>query len=310
MMFIEKCKAVMIGHAVGDALGVPVEFCNREMLDENPVTDMMDFGTYPMPKGSWSDDTSMSIAALDAIGEYELNFDRVMQNFGKWYYHSDFTPTGKIFDVGNTCSEAIENYFKLKLPLNQCGLMGDYSNGNGSLMRIHPFVLYTANMPYPVEKRIEIIHTASALTHAHKRSQIGCGIYAFILWELLENPVKESIYRGLSKAKAYYKGEEQLRHYARLFNVGFKGISRDLIRSGGYIVESLEAAVWCLLTTNSYKEAVLRAVNLGYDTDTVGAICGGLAGALYGYTSIPQEWLETLLRRDYIEELCDKAFNK
>ncbi|MGN0804130.1 MAG: ADP-ribosylglycohydrolase family protein [Candidatus Coproplasma sp.] len=310
MMFIEKCKAVVIGHAVGDALGVPVEFSNREMLDNNPVTDMRDFGTYAVPKGSWSDDTSMSIAALDAIGEYGLNFNRVMQNFGRWYYKSEFTPAGKMFDVGNTCSEAIENYFKLKLPLNQCGLNSEYSNGNGSLMRIHPFVLYLVNRSYSIEEKLKIIHIASALTHAHRRSKIGCGIYAVILWELLENPDKESIYVGLSKAKVYYKGEEQLRYYARLFNAGFKDVSRDLIKSGGYIVESLEAAVWCLLTTDSYREAVLKAVNLGYDTDTVGAICGGLAGALYGYEAIPQEWRDTLLKREYIEGLCDKAFNK
>lgn len=306
MGFLGKVKAVVIGHAVGDALGVPVEFASREELDKAPVTDMEGYGTYLVPAGAWSDDTSMSLCTLDVLCKYGLDYDRIMINFGKWYYNDEFTPTGEMFDVGNTCSAAIENYFKQKNTYVMCGLKGERDNGNGSLMRIHPVVLYLANKDMPIEEKIEIVHTMSALTHAHDRSKIGCGIYAFILWELLQNPSFEAMKVGLEKAADFYQGQPELVHYKRLFERMFIITPRNKIKSGGYIVDTLEAAVWCLLTTNRYKDAVLKAVNLGDDTDTVAAVTGGLAGALYGYDAIPKKWCDNLIKREYIENLCEQ----
>ena len=109
-MINDKIKAVMLGHAVGDALGVPVEFCERNELAEKPITDMVGYGTYPYPEGCWSDDTSMSLAALDSLANGKLDFDDIMVKFGEWYYDDEYTPTGEMFDVGNTCSYAIDNY--------------------------------------------------------------------------------------------------------------------------------------------------------------------------------------------------------
>ena len=303
-MDIEKIKAVVIGHAIGDALGVPVEFASREELDNAPVTDMEGYGTYPMPAGSWSDDTSMSLCTLDVLGKYGLDYDRIMENFGKWHYNDEFTPTGEMFDVGNTCSIAIENYVKYKKPYTMCGLNDEMSNGNGSLMRIHPVVLYLADKDMALQEKIEIVHTMSALTHAHERSKIGCGIYAFVLWELLNNPTMFALRDGLSKAEQFYKGQAEPVNYSRLFERTFIITKREDIKSSGYIVDTLEAAVWCLLTTKSYKESVLKEVNLGDDTDTVAAVTGGLAGALYGYDAIPEEWRNNLLKREYIEKMC------
>ena len=304
---LDKIKAVVIGHAVGDALGVPVEFASREELDDAPVTDMEGYGTYPVPAGAWSDDTSMSLCTLEVLGKYGLDYDRIMENFGRWYYNDEFTPTGEMFDVGNTCSIAIENFIKHKKPYTMCGLSNERDNGNGSLMRIHPVVLYLANKDMPIEEKIEIVHTMSALTHSHIRSKIGCGIYAFALWELLKNPSIESLQSGLQKAELFYKGQPELVHSNRLFERAFIITRRKDIKSSGYIVHTLEAAIWCLMTTNSYKEAVLKAVNLGDDTDTVAAITGGLAGALYGYDAIPQEWRDTLIKREYIENFCKQT---
>ena len=303
---IEKIKAVVIGHAIGDALGVPVEFASRTELDNAPVTDMEGYGTYPVPAGAWSDDTSMALCTLDVLGKYGLDYDRIMVNFGKWYYNDEFTPTGEMFDVGNTCSLAIENYVVGKKSYLECGRSGERDNGNGSLMRIHPVVLYLANKDMAIEQKIEIVHTMSALTHAHDRSKIGCGIYAFILWELLQNPTMSAIKDGLSKAERFYKGEIEFVHYRRLFERTFIITPRNAIKSGGYIVDTLEAAVWCLLNTNNYKDAVLKAVNLGDDTDTVAAITGGLAGVLYGYEAIPKDWTDLLIKCKDIEEYCLK----
>ncbi|MBR2971031.1 MAG: ADP-ribosylglycohydrolase family protein [Clostridia bacterium] len=305
--FLDKAKAVVVGHAVADALGVPAEFRTREQLRNDPIRDMVGYGTHNVPLGSWSDDTSMTLCELDGIMGDTISFDVIMDNFVAWLQRGEFTPTGKMFDVGFTCNCAVLNYLSGK-PYYECGLSDERSNGNGSLMRIHPFALFVHRMDGSDAEKIAIIEEGSTLTHAHSRSKIGCGIYSFVLWELLFSPTEQSIRVGLNKARAFYDGEAELSHYARLFDDGFEHLPEAEIKSDGYVVSSLEAAIWCLINTASYKECVLRAVNLGEDTDTVAAIAGGLAGALYGYDEIPLAWRKKLLRLRLIEELCQRAF--
>jgi len=305
---LDRIKSVMLGHAVADALGVPVEFCSREELMDSPVREMLGFGSYPVPAGSWSDDTSMSLCALESLATGTVDFDRIMRNFGSWYYNDEFTPSGEMFDVGNTCSFAIHNYHKQNCTYKECGLTEENSNGNGSLMRIHPFVLYAFYNQMPLTAWEPMIFDASALTHAHERSKLGCGIYAYILMHLLADPNLDAVNTALRRAALHYQDCKEYVHYARLFDPDFIKLDVDKIKSGGYVVSTLEAAVWCLLTTDNYKECVLKAVNLGDDTDTVAAVAGGLAGALYGYDAIPTEWLHTLIKQDYIEDMCERAY--
>ena len=145
---IEKqIKAIMLGHAVGDALGVPVEFESRDKLSKSPVTDMIGYGSYPVPAGAWSDDTSMSLAAMDVLSRGKLDDFDIMTNFVKWLENGAFTPIGKAFDVGHTCLKAIRRFIGLidskEADVIFYGFDGEYDNGNGSLMRIHPFSLMT-----------------------------------------------------------------------------------------------------------------------------------------------------------------------
>ncbi|MGN0469369.1 MAG: ADP-ribosylglycohydrolase family protein [Acutalibacteraceae bacterium] len=304
---LQNIKAVIFGHDVADALGVPVEFTVRNKLDKNPVNEMRGFGTYPYPAGTWSDDTSMTLAALDSLSDGVVDWDDIMIKFGNWLNEGEYTPTGETFDAGRTCIKSVVDYFAHNYKALECGQTNEHSNGNGSLMRILPFVLYCFYNKQS-NNDIELIHKASCLTHAHRRSQIACGIYAEIMWQIIENPIKESVQTGLSKAYEIYSGEDEFKHYSRIFDKDFSKTDRTLIKSSGYVVDTLEAAIWCLLTTDNYSECVLKAVNLGDDTDTVAAVAGGMAGALYGYASIPKEWLDTLARRDYIESLCEKAY--
>jgi len=311
MITLEQIKAVMIGHAIGDALGVPVEFCDREELIENPVIDMRGFGTYPVPAGSWSDDTSMSIAALDSLAKGTVNLDEIMDNFVEWVEEGKYTPTGKSFDIGRTCLQAIRAYLICQ-DTNECGQIGEYSNGNGSLMRIHPFALFAIAKGMTLGKSLDVIREGSIITHAHPRSIYGCGIYSMVLWDILRGADKASIPSTIENASVLFDGiyPEESEHYEWAFYKKLTTKTEDELSGSGYVVNTLEAALWCLLTTNSYKECVLKAVNLGEDTDTVAAIAGGLAGALYGYDSIPQEWKDTLIKREYIESLCEKAYDE
>lgn len=301
-----KIKSCILGHTVADALGVPVEFKKREELDLDPVVDMREYGTYNLPKGYWSDDTSMTLCALDSLANGYVNYGEIMSNFYKWFRDGEYTPAGSMFDIGFTCRQAISNYRFLDTPPLECDGADESSNGNGSLMRILPFVLYHEFADCN-EDLIEFIHKASGLTHTHIRSKIGCGIYALIIRNLLQNPSKESVFKALTDAKSMYSSDSELHHYDRIFADDFANTPRNKIKSSGYVIDTLEAAIWCLLTTDNYKYCVLKAVNLGEDTDTVAAVAGGMAGLLYGYDNIPTEWLKALKRRDYIEAMCKKA---
>ena len=189
-------------------------------------------------------------------------------------------------------------------------------NGNGSLMRIMPACLYCSVMEssgmYSDRDAIDVIHSVGGLTHAHIRSNIACGLYFFMAKYILfrEGSLQERIQEGLTQGFAFYESyladKENLHYYDRLKDLeAFKSLPADKIKSTGYVVDALEAAVWSLITTDSFDQALLKAVNLGDDTDTVGAIAGGLAGLYYGYDSIPEDWLSAIKRREWIEEMCE-----
>lgn len=305
----------IMGLVVGDALGLPVQFSTREEMKDKPVKGMEGYGAFLVPAGSWSDDGSMALATLCSILEKEgVDYEEIMRRFADWHFKGEYTPFGYAYDQGRTCLEAIYSYAKGADP-DHCGQTGERSNGNGSLMRILPVCLYA----YEQEKRgaiteeeaLKKVHKVSALTHAHLRSQMACGIYYFLVKEVLngQGNLQERLQMGMDEAKAYYEKDSanltELAHYGRLFDMeAFREIEEDQVRSSGYVVDSLEAAVWGLLTTDTYKDALLKVVNLGEDTDTIAAIAGGLGALYYGYEGIPTEWVAVVQRRAWIEELC------
>lgn len=306
-----RIYAAVMGHCMGDALGVPVEFVGRDTLSQTPVKDMRAFGTYRQQAGTWSDDTSLSLCLLDSLAR-GVDYTDIMTKFRLWLEDGAYTARGDVFDVGIATRNAITRFAVGKPPF-QCGSSSDYDNGNGSLMRILPLLFYLeANFgPHRTlsEDSLEIIHRVSALTHAHKRSQIGCGIYLSVASQLGQTePLVDSVYRGLEEAFKAYEDraefKEELAHYSRLIDAGFCDLDVSEINSSGYVVDTLEAAIWCLITTQTYKDCVLKAVNLGGDTDTVAAVAGGLAGLHYGADAFPEEWVKVIARSDFIESLC------
>ena len=267
-----KVKDEIIGLLIGDALGVPVEFISRDEIKKNPVTDMRGYGTYNQPEGTWSDDTAMVLATMHSIVKKQgIDYDDIMDRFTKWLFDSKYMQGDKTFDCGITTSTAINNYYFDEIPALESGCSGVRDNGNGSLMRILPLA-YIKNIDY---KTIENI---SGLTHAHKRSKIACVLYVEIAKSMIENntlSIKEHIEKASDKIKEYYKDSAELKHFEKIFNNDLDDISGK-----GYVIYTFECVVHCLLTTESYRDAVLKAVNIGGDTDTNAAICGGLAGIL------------------------------
>lgn len=307
-------KDGMLGLIVGDALGVPVEFMSRTELMKNPVTGMREYGTHHQPMGTWSDDSSMALAELDSIRTVgTIDYTDMMERFSRWCMYGEYTPFGEVFDIGIATSRALMNYAKGIAPLESGGKT-EWDNGNGSLMRILPVCLYLFERQKKVctseNESIYMIHAVSALTHAHVRSQMACGIYYFLVKAILEEEgsLENRLQKGMDRAYQYYRQDlsnhRELENYKRLADLSeFKENPKEGIKSSGYVVDTLEAAVWCLLHSHSYKETVLMAVNLGEDTDTIGAVAGGLAGLYYKEEGIPKEWTQVLQRREWIEEV-------
>ena len=293
-----KVKDGIIGLIIGDALGVPVEFTSREILKKDPVTGMRGYGTYNMPPGTWSDDSSMTIATIASIvNKQAIDYDDIMCEFLDWIENGKYTQYQDTFDYGITTRNGLLNY-KNGMEAILCGGSDEHDNGNGSLMRILPLA-FIPNIDY------ETIENISGLTHGHLRSKIACVFYIEIAKSMLENElsIAEHVKLAGNKIKDYYKDSNELSHFNRIFNNDLN--DEDTISSKGYVISTFESVIYALETTDNFKDAVLKAVNLGRDTDTVGAICGGLAGIYYRYDSIPIHWIESIPKINQVLELCE-----
>lgn len=307
IMTKDSFHSAILAFAAGDALGAPAEFGERWMRDMDPVKEMRSGGIFEVPAGGWTDDTSMVLATLDSL---KNGFDPIdlMQKFIAWLRNAQYCLFDEPIGIGKQILRAIEQY-ETSGDIHTCAGIEERDNGNGSLMRILPVCLYCHGMD--AEKAIEIIHAASALTHRHMRSKIACGLYFFLCEAILsENSCLESrMQSGIDRGFLFYKNEPELSHYRRIRSLAdLKEIHRDDIASSGYVVDTMEAALWCLVTENSLKASLLRAVNLGLDTDTIAAVAGGLAGLYYGMEGIPAEWLAAIQKRDVIEEYINAGF--
>ena len=305
-------KDGIMGVVTGDALGCPVQFESRNEVAQHPVTGMRGYGTFSLPKGSWTDDSSLTLALLESLKRLDaVDLNDIMGNFVKWLDQGAFTPYGYSFDIGGGTMSAICRYKRQKDPLT-CGGRDEGNNGDGSLMRILPACIFCVEKEMDDTSAIQIIHEVGSLTHGHIRANIACGLYYFMARAVLneEGDLNARLQLGLSQGFQFYEDtlseREELKHYDRLRDFqAFSQLPAEEISSKGYVVEALEAAVWSLATTDSFEDALLRAVNLGYDSDTVGAIAGGIAGLFYGFEAIPQEWISVLQRREWLEKLCE-----
>lgn len=308
-----KTLDILLGVAVGDALGVPVEFTPREVLVGNPVTGMRGFGTHNQPAGTWSDDSSLTFCLAESL---TIGYDLadLAKRFVAWRNEAYWTAHGRVFDIGIATNAAIHELSRGGNPLLAGGRDED-SNGNGSLMRILPLIAHLKFLPMAL--RFDCVREVSSLTHGHIRSVIACFLYTEFALQLLDGRLPGAAIRFLrTEVLAFLQSHPlcsrtELRRFHRILFIPYDNYDQvaiedetiDQIHGSGYVLSSLEAALWCLFETDSYASAVLAAVNLGRDTDTTAAITGGLAGLVYGSDSIPKEWLDVLARRDDIIDL-------
>jgi ADP-ribosylglycohydrolase len=272
--------------------------------DSFHITDMRGFGTHNQPAGTWSDDTSLSLALADSLSR-GFDLADIARNFIRWRDEGAFTAHGDVFDIGISTSKAINRLISGITP-EKAGCSGVNENGNGSLMRIAPLVFYLDDKPHA--ERFQITKAVSSITHAHEWSVVACLIYLEYLLKILNGEDKRDAYFNLkADFKLYYPpsivmyiSSAALVKFNRILEMDISDLPEQEIKSGGFVIDTLEAALWCFLTTETYTDAVLKAVNLGGDTDTTAAVTGALAGLAYGLDAIPADWRKTLARFDSI----------
>lgn len=306
--------SAIIGLAVADALGVPVEFEDRSKLATDPVTDIRGYGTYNQPPGTWSDDSSLTFCLADSLVDgYDLA--DMARKFVAWRNAEIWTPHGSVFDIGMTTHRSIGILSEILVSGDLESLeelhweADEYTNGNGALMRILP--LYFAIHELSLEEQFDRTWKVSALTHGHIRSALCCFYYLRFFHQIVNKKTKEEAYiitnhefTAFLKQKEVAYREQQL--FSRILSGAIPELPEEAIASDGYVLHSLEASLWSLLRNKDYPATILAAINLGEDTDTTAAIVGAWAGALYGLSDIPFHWKKILVKYEEISALCDQ----
>lgn len=270
----DRARGALLGLACGDAVGTTVEFAPRGSFA--PVTDMVGGGPFRLQAGQWTDDTAMAVCLAESLVACR-GFDPVdqLKRYVRWWREGHNSPTGTCFDIGNTTRESLAEFERTGEPYRR---LDPRNGGNGSLMRLAPIPIAYADPGDAAEKQ-------GMTTHASLEANAACRLYAVAIRRAID---------GAGKAEVLD------------LPGGFKTKPEAEIRSGGYVVDSLEAALWCVWRAAGFEEAVLLAANLGHDADTTAAIAGQLAGALYGESGIPPRWLARLWRRDDLTTLADR----
>lgn len=289
-----RYRGCLLGLAVGDAIGTTVEFQTRGTFA--PVTDMVGGGPFRLQPGQWTDDTSMALCLGTSL-LHVAGFDAAdqMTRYCNWWEHGYLSSTGRCFDIGNTVRDALGRYTQSGDPLS--GSTNARSAGNGSIMRLAPVPMFYAP---DADAAIRFSGESSRTTHGCAECIDACRYLGLVLVRALGGAGKNEV---LSNCDPELVTSDAIKQIA---GGSYRGKTQADILGSGYVVRSLEAALWCFDVTDSFEEAVLEAVNLGDDADTTGAVCGQVAGAFYGESGIPDRWLQRLAMIDELRDMSDR----
>lgn len=304
---MNRIRDALYGFAIGDAIGVPIEFEHRSNLIKSPVTKMLGYGSYDIDKGIWSDDTSMTLAEMDSIAATnKIDYTDMAEKFCSWINDAKYTATNEVFDIGMTTKYALMKYWNDKIDATKCGGTSISANGNGSLMRMMPIAFYCYYKELDDDAIYEIVSRTSSITHAHEIRIMGCYIYVKYLIYILSGNDKKTSLKYIKNQEYRWFSQDTIKEYDRILKGNIKDLEIDDISSTGYVVYTLEAVLWTILNTDSYNQAIIGAINLGEDTDTIGAITGSIAGILYGYDNIDETWIKDLKNKEYLDYMSRK----
>jgi len=301
---LSKYYGSLLGLAIGDALGVPAEF---KMIGEfPPITDFRD-SEFPLPAGYWSDDTAMTLCLANSLIEKE-GIDPIdqIEKYIKWLETGYCSSTGEAVGAGITIVRALSKYKTGGDPY--IAISFPHSDGNGTLMKIAPIPLYFRKSPKEAMKYAVL---SSKITHGSKLCSDACAYYTGLIIGALNGETKEKLLSEMySPAPDFWQENPMSEEIKNVALGSFKEHNPPFIQGSGYVVKSLEAALWAFYNSQSFEEGVLKAVNLGDDADTTGAIYGQLAGAYYGIKGIPETWTQNVAKREEIMEVAEKLLKQ
>ena len=287
----DRARGALLGLAVGDALGTTLEFSRRDSLPRQ--TEITGGGPFNLAPGVWTDDTSMALALADSLVAHRgLVVADLMNRFQNWRLYGEYSPTGRCFDIGNATASALHRYEQTGDPI--AGSTSEQEAGNGSLMRLAPVAIFAQA---DADRCGQLAAEQSRTTHGAPQAVDACVFFAGLLRRAIGGEPKASLLQSRP-----INGHPAVRAVAE---GGWRSKGRDAIHSSGYVVHTMGAALWAVDRTASFEEAVVLAVNLGDDADTVGAVTGQLAGALYGLSGIPGRWLDRLAWRERLSKAAD-----
>jgi len=300
---IERFHGCLLGLATGDALGTTLEF--KPVSSFNPLMDMVGGGPFNLTPGQWTDDTSMALCLAESLIICQ-GFDPYdqMNRYLKWYREGYLSSTGHCFDIGNTIRGALLRFEASGDPYS--GSTDPYTAGNGSIMRLAPVpMFYVRDAHMAIEKS----SLSSRTTHGARTAVDACRYFGGILFGALNGLPKDMLLSNhFSPVEGNWDSNPLTNEITEIASGSFKQRQPPQIRGTGYVVQSLEAALWAFHTTNTFREGSLAAVNLGEDADTTGAVYGQLAGAYYGESAIPESWRSKLAFRELITSFADQIF--
>jgi len=300
---LERYLGSMLGLAVGDAVGAQVEFMRPG--DFEPVVDMVGGGVFGLPAGAFTDDTSMALCLAQSLVE-RGGFDPIdqLERYARWIREGYTSSIGRAFDVGGTCADAIMRFEGTRRPY--CGSTNPNRAGNGSIMRLAPVPLFFARDP---EKAVVMSAASSRTTHGAPNAVDGCRYLGALIVGAVSGASKEELLSGrYTPAPGVWERAPLADAIREVADGSFVTKNPPEIRGTGYVVDSLEAALWAFHRGHSFEEGLMLAVNLGDDADTTAAVYGQLAGAFYGVSAIPQRFRDRLVMRDLIEGLAAKLY--
>jgi len=303
MELIERYRGCLLGLAVGDALGAPLEF--RPPGSFTPIDDMVGGGSFDVMPGQWTDDTSMALCLADSlIEQQDFNPINQLQKYVRWLREGYLSSIDRCFDIGNTTLEALRRFETTQEPY--CGPTDPRSAGNGSIMRLAPVPLFYAKRPLDA---IEKSGESSRTTHQATTAIDACRYLGALLFGAVNGVNREELLcERYSPIPRYWEENPLVEEIDEIAKGSFKHRQPPQIQGSGYVVKSLGAALWAFYNSHSFREGCLLAVNLGMDADTTGAVYGQLAGAFYGEREIPESWRSQLMRSHLIESMADKLF--
>lgn len=300
----ERIRGGILGALVGDALGVPVEFSERAERERDPVRGPRGAGTWGQPPGTWSDDGALLLCTAESLlGGVDPKLAGEL--YLRWWKKGYYTAHGNVFDIGSATGTALTRIAQ-GTPAAQAGGTDETDNGNGSLMRILPVAL---RFPHESPETVaSYAMSLSAVTHRHPRSQLACAYLCLVARELMLQTTPFAAWRNTTEVMntllQNYPTEAST--FSRIASTAFPQLPESEIESGGYVIHTLEASLWCLLQGGIFEDIVLRAINLGGDTDTTGCVAGGLAGVWLGETAIPKPWIASLADLSGVNSLIQR----